>query len=57
MSWRSPVPRSAVDSSGQTWQIHRAWPDSTVGDYVLEVVAAGQPGVRGGVLRAGAFEL
>jgi hypothetical protein len=57
VSWRSPVPRSAVDSSGQTWQIHRAWPDSTVGDYVLEVVAAGQAGVRGGVLRAGAFEL
>jgi hypothetical protein len=57
MSWRSPVPPSAVDSSGQTWQIHRAWPDSTVGDYVLEVVAAGQAGVRGGVLRAGVFEL
>ncbi len=57
MSWRSPVPRSAVDSSGQTWKIHRAWPDSTVGDYVLEVVAPGQAGVRGGVLRGGAFEL
>ena len=57
MNWRSPVPESAVDSSGQTWQIRRAWPDRTVRDYVLEVVAAGQAGVRGGVLRAGAFEL
>jgi hypothetical protein len=57
MNWRSPVPESAVDSSGQTWQIRRAWPDKTVRDYVLEVTAAGQAGVRGGVLRAGAFEL
>ena len=57
MNWHPPVPPSAVDSSGQTWQIHRAWPDNTVGDYVLEVIAPGQAGVRGGVLRAGAFEL
>ena len=57
MNWHPPVPPSAVDSSGQTWQIQRAWPDNTVGDYVLEVIAPGQAGVRGGVLRAGAFEL
>ena len=57
MNWHPPVPPSAVDSSGQTWQIHRAWPDKTVGDYLLEVTAPGQAGVRGGVLRAGAFEL
>lgn len=57
MTWLPPVPPSAVDSSGQTWQIHRAWPDKTVGDYILEVIAPGQAGVRGGVLRAGAFEL
>ncbi|RKR12696.1 phosphotransferase [Arthrobacter oryzae] len=57
MSWHPPVPRSAVDSSGQTWRIHRVWPDSTVGDYILEVVAPGQAGVQGGVLRGGAFEL
>jgi aminoglycoside/choline kinase family phosphotransferase len=57
MSWHPPVPPSAVDSSGQTWKIHRVWPDSTVGDYILEVVAPGQAGVRGGVLRGGAFEL
>jgi hypothetical protein len=57
MNWHPPVPASAVDSSGQTWQIHRAWPDKTVGDYILEVTAPGRTGVRGGVLRAGAFEL
>ena len=57
MSWLPPVPPSAVDSSGRTWQIHRAWPDKTVGDYILEVIAPGQAGVRGGVLRAGEFEL
>ncbi len=57
MSWHSQVPRSAVDSSGQTWKIHRVWPDRTVGDYILEVIAPGQAGVRGGVLCGGAFEL
>lgn len=57
MTRRAPVPPSAVDPSGQTWLIHRAWPDRTAGDYLLEVIAPGQPGVRGGVLRAGAFEL
>jgi aminoglycoside/choline kinase family phosphotransferase len=57
MSWLPPVPPSAVDATGQTWQIHRAWPDKTVGDYVLEVVAPGQAGVRGGLLRGGQFEL
>jgi len=57
MNWRPPVRRSAVDSSGQRWHVHRAWPDRTAGDYVLEVVAPGQAGVRGGVLRGGAFEL
>jgi aminoglycoside/choline kinase family phosphotransferase len=57
MNWHSPVPPSAVDSSGQTWQIHRAWPDKAVGDYLLEVVAPGRAGVRGAVLRAGVFEL
>ncbi|MFE4227970.1 phosphotransferase [Arthrobacter sp. NPDC056886] len=62
MNWHPPVPASAVDSSGQIWQIRRAWPDKTVGDYNLEVTAPeftarGQAGVRGGVLRAGVFEL
>lgn len=57
MSWVPPVPPSAVDASGQTWQIHRAWPAFTPGDYVLEVLAPGQPGVRGARLRGGRFEL
>ncbi len=52
MNWHPPVPASAVDSSGQTWQIRRAWPDKTVGDYNLEVtapefIARGHAGVRG----------
>ena len=57
MSWLPPVPPSAVDSAGQTWQIHRAWPAFTPGDYLLEVVTPGQPGVRGARLRDGRFEL
>lgn len=57
MSWLPPVPPSAVDSAGQTWGIRRAWPDKTVGDYILEVMAPGRAGVRGGLLRGGQFEL
>lgn len=57
MSWLPPVPQTAVDSSGRTWHIHRAWPDRIPGDYVLEVLAPGQPGVRGAHLRSGHFEL
>ena len=57
MSWIPPVPPSAVDSAGQTWQIHRAWPAFTPGDYMLEVVTPGLRGVRGARLRDGRFEL
>ncbi|QDY89994.1 hypothetical protein E7Y32_07055 [Arthrobacter sp. UKPF54-2] len=57
MSWQPPLPKSAVDASGQTWQVRRAWPDRTPGDYKLEVLAAGRPGVRAAHLRSGHFEL
>lgn len=57
MSWLPPVPQTAADQSGRIWHIHRAWPDRTPGDYVLEVAAAGLQGVRGALLRSGQFEL
>jgi hypothetical protein len=57
MSWLPPVPQTAVDESGRTWHIHRAWADRIPGDYALEVVAPGQQGVRGAHLRSGHFEL
>jgi hypothetical protein len=57
MDWTSPVPLSADDDTGTTWQVRRAWPDRTPGDYVLEVLTPGRPGVRGARLRHGHFEL
>lgn len=57
MSWLPPVPQTAVDASGRTWHVHRAWPDKTPGDYILEVLTPGQKGVRGAHLRYGHFEL
>jgi len=57
MGWPSPVPLSADDDTGTTWRIQRAWPDTTPGDYVLEVLTPGQPGARGAHLRHGQFEL
>ncbi len=57
MSWSSPVPLFADDGTGTTWQVQRAWPFWTPGDYVLEVRTPGRPGVRGAHLRGGHFEL
>ncbi|MDQ0848248.1 hypothetical protein QFZ65_000186 [Arthrobacter sp. B3I9] len=57
MSWSSPIPLSATDGTGTTWQILRAWPYTTPGDYTLEVRTSGRPGVRGARLRDGSFEL
>jgi hypothetical protein len=57
MDWPSPVPLSAVDDTGTSWRVQRAWPDGTPGDYVLEVRTPGRPGVRGAHLRHGQFEL
>ncbi|MCX6497266.1 MAG: hypothetical protein NTU93_00515 [Arthrobacter sp.] len=57
MSWLPPLPKSAVDDSGRTWQVRRAWPDRTPGDYKLEVTSTGEPGVRAAHLRSGHFEL
>ncbi|MEN3344136.1 MAG: hypothetical protein V7635_712, partial [Arthrobacter sp.] len=41
MNWPSPVPLSVDDNTGTTWQVRRAWPDKTPGDYVLEVLTPG----------------
>ncbi len=55
--WPCPVPVSIDDEAGTTWQIRRAWPERTPGEYVLEVLTPGQPGVRGAHLRQGHFDL
>jgi hypothetical protein len=57
MDWPSPVPTSADDDTGTTWLVQRAWPDKTPGEFVLEVLTPGRPGVRGAHLRHGQFEL
>ena len=57
MDWTVPVPLSADDDTGTTWQVRRAWRDKTPGCYVLEVLAPGWRGVRGARLRHGRFEL
>ena len=57
MNWLPPVPKSAVDNSGRTWQVHRAWPDKTPGDYIAGGHDAGRAGVRAAHLRSGHFEL
>ena len=57
VTWTSPIPLSATDETGTSWQILRAWPYTTPGDYTLEVRAPGRPGVRGGQLRRGKFQL
>lgn len=57
MTWSSPIPLSATDETGKTWQILRAWPYRTPGDYTLEVLAPDRSGVRGARLREGTFEL
>ena len=41
MDWTSPVPLSADDDTGTTWQVRRAWPEKTPGRYVLEVLTPG----------------
>lgn len=58
MSWHPPVPAVIGDAGDATrWTVARAWPDKTAGEYILEVRAAGQPGVRAALLRSGRFEL
>ncbi|MGY2744939.1 phosphotransferase [Arthrobacter sp. UYCu723] len=57
MDWPSPVPTSADDDTGTSWLVQRAWPDKTPGEFVLEVLTPGRPGVRGAHLRHGHFEL
>ena len=57
MDWISSVPFSVDDETGTTWQVRRAWPDETPGEYVVEVLTPGRPGVRGAHLRHGHFEL
>ncbi|WP_427005952.1 phosphotransferase [Pseudarthrobacter sp. H2] len=57
MSWHPPVPPVVPDTEGTDWQVIRAWPETTAGDYTLEVLAPDPPGVRAGHLRDGALEL
>lgn len=57
IDWTSPVPLSVRDAAGTSWQVRRAWPHRTPGDYVLEVLTPGMPGVRGARLRQGRFKL
>jgi hypothetical protein len=57
MSWHPPVPAVVPDAEGTNWQVIRAWPESTAGDYTMEVAAPARAGVRAAHLRDGALEL
>jgi aminoglycoside/choline kinase family phosphotransferase len=56
MRWHPPL-SSYTDDAGIVWLVHRAWPDRKPGNYVLEVLAPGQPGVRGAQISRGRFTL
>jgi hypothetical protein len=56
MTWHPPLCDYA-DDTGTAWHVHWAWHDKEPGEYVLEVVTAGRPGVRGAHLSPGHFEL
>jgi aminoglycoside/choline kinase family phosphotransferase len=56
MNWHPPLPEY-IDDAGTAWHVHKAWHDRKPGEYVLEVLTAGQPGVRGAHLSHGRFTL
>ena len=56
MSWHPPLWKY-TDDAGTAWRVHNAWPDKEPGEYLLEVQAAGRPGVRGAHLSRGHFEI
>ncbi|MCB5275632.1 hypothetical protein BJG92_03183 [Arthrobacter sp. SO5] len=53
MSWHPPVPAVIRDSKDRPWQVIRAWPQATAGDYVMEVSTPDRPGVRAARMQAG----
>ena len=56
MSWHPPLWKY-TDDAGTAWRVRNAWPDMEPGEYLLEVAAAGRPGVRGAHLSHGHFEI
>lgn len=56
MSWHPPLWKY-TDDAGTAWRVHNAWPDKEPGEYLLEVVTAERPGVRGAHLSHGHFEI
>lgn len=57
MNWHPPVPLQAIDDTGRPWLVHRAWPDKTPEEYILEVRTPGRTGVRAAHFRGGRLEL
>ena len=55
MNWHPPLPEY-IDDAGTAWRVHKAWHDRKPGEYVLEVLTAGRPGVRGAHLSHGRFD-
>ena len=56
MTWHPPL-WNYTDDAGTAWRVRNAWPDMEPGEYLLEVEAAGRPGVRGAHLSHGHFEI
>ncbi|WP_427129079.1 phosphotransferase [Pseudarthrobacter sp. S9] len=57
MSWHPPVPAVVPDAQETLWQVIRAWPEKTAGDYTMEVFTPERPGVRAAYLRSGQVEV
>ncbi|MGY2744909.1 phosphotransferase [Pseudarthrobacter sp. O4] len=56
MNWHPPL-WNYTDDAGAAWRVLKAWHDKEPGEYLLEVVAAERPCVRGAHLSHGHFEL
>ncbi|HEY8293871.1 MAG TPA: phosphotransferase [Micrococcaceae bacterium] len=57
MSWHPPVPSVGYDDAGHPWQVRRAWPSLSAGDYTLELGLPGRRGVRAAFYRQGQIEM
>lgn len=48
MNWHPEIPLDLTDSAGMPWQVRRAWPEKSAGEYSVEVIPGPSPaGPRG----------
>ncbi|MEO5780945.1 phosphotransferase [Arthrobacter oryzae] len=47
MSWHPDIPLQLTDAAGALWQVRRAWPEKSAGEYSVEVVPRPAPASPG----------